>query len=82
MSLAKNNNILNNHAPLKQKQVRGNHTPFMTKDLSTVITNKSKAKKKYLNWPSRDIFFIKKTKNKHNSLTKKAKRDFFKEATF
>ena len=39
------NNILNNHAPLKQKQVRGNHTPFMSKDLSTVIMNKSKAKK-------------------------------------
>ena len=26
------NDILNHHAPLKQKQVRGNHAPFMTKD--------------------------------------------------
>ena len=50
MSLTKNlteifNDILNNHAPLKQKQVRGNHAPFMTKDLSKAIMNKSKAKK-------------------------------------
>ena len=86
MSLTKNlteifNDILNNHAPLKQKQVRGNHAPFMTKDLSKAIMNNSKAKNKYLNWPSRENFIsYKRTKNKCNSLTKKAKRDFFKEA--
>ena len=46
------------------------------------IMNKSKAKNKYLNWSSRENFIsYKKTKNKCNSLTKKAKRDFFKEAT-
>ena len=27
-------NVLNKHAPLKQNKVRGNHAPFMTKDLS------------------------------------------------
>ena len=27
-------NVLNRHAPLKQKKLRGNHAPFMTKDLS------------------------------------------------
>ena len=27
-------NVLNKHAPLKQKKLRGNHAPFMTKDLS------------------------------------------------
>ena len=86
MSLTKNlteifNDILNNHAPLKQ-QVRGNHAPFMTKDLSKAIMNNSKAKNKYLNWPSRENFIsYKRTKNKCNSLTKKAKRDFFKEVT-
>ena len=43
---------------------------------------KSKAKNKYLNWPSRENFIpYKGTKNKCNSLTKKAKRDFFKETT-
>ena len=75
------NDILNHHAPLKQKQVRGNHDPFMTKDLSKAIINKSKAKNKYLNWPSRENFIsYKRTKNKCNFLTKKAKTDFFKEA--
>ena len=37
--------MFNHHAPLKQKQVRGNHAPFMTKDLNKAIMNKSKAKK-------------------------------------
>ena len=38
------NDILNHHAPLKQKQVKGNHASFMTKDLKEAIMNKSKAK--------------------------------------
>ena len=47
------NDTLNHHAPLKQKQVRGNHPPFMTKDRSKAIMNESKAKNK---WPSRETF--------------------------
>ena len=43
------NDILNHHAPLKQKQVSGNHAPFMTKDLNKAIMSNSKAKNKYLN---------------------------------
>ena len=43
--------------------------------------NKSKAKNKYLKWSSNENFIsYKRTKN-NNSLTEKAKRDFFKEAT-
>ena len=42
-------NVLNKHAPIKQKKVRGNHAPFMTKDLSKAIMNKSKTRNKYLN---------------------------------
>ena len=68
------NNILDHHIPLKQKQVRGNHAPFVTKDLSKTM-KKSKAKNKYLNCPSREKFIsYKRTKNKCNCLTKKAKR--------
>ena len=33
-------NVLNKHVPLKQNKVRGNHAPFMTKDLSKAIMNK------------------------------------------
>ena len=73
------NDILNHHAPLKQKQVRGNHAPFMTKDLSKAIINNSKAKNNYLNWPSKENFIsYKRTKNKCNFLTKKQKEIFSK----
>ena len=74
--------VLNYHAPLKQKLVWGNHAPFMTRELSKAIMTKSKVKKNYVKWPSRENFVAyKKTKNKCNSLTRKAKRKFFKEAT-
>ena len=43
---------------------------------------KSKVKNSYVKWPSRENFAAyKKGKNKCNSLTRKAKRKFFKEAT-
>ena len=42
-------NVLNRHAPIKQKKVRGNHAPFMTKDLSKGIMNKSKTEINILN---------------------------------
>ena len=74
--------VLNHHAPLKQKKIRGNHTPFMTKELSKAIMNKSKAKNKYIKWPSRENFMnLKRVKNKCNSINKKAKRQYFKNAT-
>ena len=57
-------NVLNKHAPLKQNKERGNHAPFLTKDLSRAIMNKSKARDKYLEWPSRENFLaIKSAKN-------------------
>ena len=40
--------ILNHHAPLKEKQIRGNHAPFMAKELSKAIMEKSKTRNKYL----------------------------------
>ena len=74
--------ILNFHAPLKEKHIRGNHAPFMTKELSKAIMEKSKARNKYLKWPSRENYVShKKSKNKCNSLTRKAKKLFFKKAT-
>ena len=74
--------ILNHRAPLKEKQIRGNHAPFMTKELSKAVMEKSKSRNKYLKWPSRENYVsYKKSKNKCNSLTKKAEKIFFKEAT-
>ena len=54
----------------------------MTKELSKVIMEKSKSRKKYLKWRSRENYVSYKTsKKKCNSLTKKAKKIFFKGAT-
>ena len=38
---------LDNHAPLKQKQVRGNQAPFMTKEMSKAVITRSRFKSKY-----------------------------------
>ena len=70
--------ILNKHAPIKSKQVRGNQAPFMNKSLSKAIMEKSRIRNKYLKWPSRENFLnYKKVKNKCNSLVKKAKKTIF-----
>ena len=64
--------ILNKDAPLKSKQVRGNQAPFMNKELSKVIMNKSRLKNKYQKWPSREnSLAFKKIKNKCNNLIKR-----------
>ena len=71
--------ILQKHTPLKSKQVRGNHAPFMNKELSKVIMNKSRLRNKYLKWPSRESFLAyKKVKNKCNTLTRKTEKINFK----
>ena len=76
------NDVLNYYAPLKEKQVIGNHAPFMTKELNKAIMEKSKARNKYLKWPSREHYLShKKTKNKCNTLTIKTKKNFIREAT-
>ena len=59
--------ILNYHAPLKEKQVRSNHAPFMNKELSKATMEKSKTRNMYLKWPSRENYVsYKKSKNKCN----------------
>ena len=59
--------IVNKHAPLKEKMVRGNNAPFMTNELRKAIMNRSRLKKKYQDWPTRENFKNwKKQKNKCN----------------
>ena len=70
--------ILNKHAPIKSKQIRGNQAPFMNKSLSKIIMQKSKVRNKYLKWPSCENFLkYKKVKNKCNSLVRKSKKEYF-----
>ena len=40
--------VLDKHAPLKLKRVRGNQSPFMTKELSKAVMNRSKTRNKYI----------------------------------
>ena len=71
--------VLDYHAPVKQKVVRGNQAPFITKDLSKAIMVKSKTKTQYVKWLSRKNYLaFKKAKNRCNSTNKKAKKDYFK----
>ena len=68
-------NVLNKHAPLKQRKVRRNRAFFMTKDLSKAIMNKSKTRNKYLKWPSREnLLAMKSGKNFFNNLIKTNKK--------
>ena len=72
--------VLEKHAPLKTKTIRGNQAPFMNKSLSKAIMNKSRIRNKYLQWPSRENFLAyKKIKNKCNNLLKKSKKKYFQE---
>ena len=70
--------ILQKHAPLKSKQVTGNHAPFMNKELSKVIMNKSRMRNIYLEWTSREnVLAYKKVKNKCNTVTRKTQKRYF-----
>ena len=59
--------VLDRHAPLKRKIIRGNQAPFMTKQLSKVIMNRSKLRNRNIKWSSRENFldYKKATKKKH-----------------
>ena len=69
---------LDKHASFKTKTIRGNHPPFMNKNLSKAIMNRSRLRSKYLKWLSSENFMeYKKTKAICNSLNKSAKKAYF-----
>ena len=73
--------VLDKHAPLKTKRVRGNQSPFMTKELSKAVMNKSKTRYKYIKGPSRENFLaMKRAKNYCNNLTRTT-NNFFQRVT-
>ena len=74
--------VIDKHAPIKHKIIRGNNAPFMTKELRKAIMDRSRYKNKYLKFPSRENFLnMKKVKNKCNSLCRKTKINYFKKCT-
>ena len=68
------------HAPIKQKKVRGNSAPFMTKELRKAIMDRPRLRNEYLKYPSRENFVnMKNMKNKCNSICRKFKINISKE---
>ena len=74
--------VLDKHASIKKKIVRGNETPFMTKELNKAIMNRSKLQNRYTKCPFRKNFLVfKKQKNICKNLNKKIKRNYFSKIT-
>ena len=72
------NDVLEKHAPLRTKYLRGNSSPFITKQLRKNIMNRSRSKNAYFknktveNWEK-----YRKLRNDCVKATKKAKKDYF-----
>ena len=73
------------HAPMKQKRVKGNGAPFMTREFRKGITaaiDRSGLRNKHLKYLSRENFVnMKKMKNKCNSICRKSKIKYLKRST-
>ena len=48
--------VVNRHTPLKEQIVTGNNAPFATKEIRKAMMRRSRPKKKYQDWPSRENF--------------------------
>ena len=44
--------VLNRYAPLKEKYIRANNSPFMNKKLSKAVMNRSRIRNRFLNKPT------------------------------
>ena len=70
--------LLNKHAPIKMKYKRGNHMPFITKDLSKAIMKRSKLRNNYLkNKTDANRMLYKKQRNYCVSLLRKSKTNYY-----
>ena len=47
-------NSVSNHAPLKKKLIRGNQTPFMTRNLRKEIYTRSRFRNKFCKNPTKE----------------------------
>ena len=74
--------VVDRHAPVKKKTIRGNNKPFMNKELSKAIKNKSRLRNKYNKWKSRENYIAyRQAKRDCDKLTDMAKSNYFKRAT-
>ena len=71
-------NLFNYYVPIKEKMVRANNAPFMTKILSKAIMNRSRLRNKFLKNPSNDNeIAFKKQRNYCVNLLKKEKKAYY-----
>ena len=72
--------LLNEHAKIKKKYVRANNAPFMNRQLSKAIMNRSRLKNRYNKNPSRENELkFKKQKNYCVNLLRKQKKKYYKD---
>ena len=70
--------VLNKHAPTKTKYLRGNHSPFVTKDLRKAIMLRSKLRNQYLKCKSEEARArFKIQRNFCVTLLRKARRNYY-----
>ena len=70
--------ILNDHAPLKQKYLRGNDQPFMTKNMRKAIMLRTKLRNIYLQNPTEENGLIfRKQRNYCVKLLKQTKKSYY-----
>ena len=70
--------VLNLHAPIKTKLVRGNNAPFMNKDLSKAFMHRSKLKNMYNKNPTEtNNLLYKKQRNFCVNLLKNEKKKYY-----
>ncbi|XP_057297642.1 uncharacterized protein LOC130628675 [Hydractinia symbiolongicarpus] len=75
-------NIVDKHAPLKQKTLRGNDAPFMNKELRKAIYSRSRFKNKYNNDKTEENNAnYKRQRNKCVKLRNIAVKEYFKKIT-
>ena len=71
-------NIVNNHAPLKKKFIRGNQAPFMTRNLRKEIYTRSRLRNKFCKNPTKENEKLyKKQRNKCVALRRKCIKEYF-----
>ena len=71
-------NVLNRHAPMKEKIIRGNNAPFMNKTLSKAFMIRSRLKNVYNKFPTEENKVLyKKQRNYCTNLLKRVKKDYY-----
>ena len=74
--------VLKKHAPLKKKVLKGNHSPFVSKEFQKAIYTRSKMKSKLNQNPSREnVLAYKKQRNICVSLRRKSLKNHLKSIT-